>query len=402
MFGGGSTVSDAAARQSWGSSTRALWAGEESLFPYGAVVMPIVQNIAFGYDTLAEWHDVAIGEHAGHIYSRNTNPTVALFEEKMRQLEGAQAAIAFSSGMAAISNTLLTFVQPGQQIVSMTETYGGTNRLFSEFLPRNQIRIKLARPEDQGGLEALIDGGTTLVYLESPTNPTLQVVDIARVSKAAKQAGAIVVVDNTIATPVNQNPLALGADLVIHSASKFLGGHGDALGGVLCGSRDLVESVFRYREIHGAALDPFAAFLLMRGLKTLAIRMERHNNSALQIARFLVDHPAIERVFYPGLPSHPGHVIASRQMRGSSGMLSFVLKEGGATVAEVLQRLRLARRAASLGHVETFAGVPSTTSHVECSAEQRKAMGIPELLIRYSVGIEDVSDLLADLESALA
>jgi len=363
--------------------------------------MPIVQNIAFGYDTLAEWHDVAIGKRTGHIYSRNTNPTVALFEEKMRQLEGAEAAISFSSGMAAISNTLLELVQPGEQIVSITETYGGTNRLISEFLPRNHVRTRLARPEDQTGLETLIADGTPLVYLESPTNPTMQVVDIQRVCEAAKQAGAIVVVDNTIATPINQNPLSLGADLVIHSASKFIGGHGDAMGGVLCGRRDLVKRVFRYREIHGAALDPFAAFLLVRGLKTLAIRMERHNDNALRVAQFLDAHPAIERVFYPALPSHPGHAIASRQMRGSSGMLSFVLKEGGATVADVLQRLRLARRAASLGHVETFAGIPSTTSHVECSMEQRKAMGIPELLIRYSVGIEDSSDLLADLENAL-
>ena len=210
-------------------------------------------------------------------------------------------------------------------------------------------------------------------------------------------------VDNTFATPINQNPIALGADLVVHSATKFLGGHADALGGIVCGDAALVERVFHFREIHGAALDPMAAYLLLRGMKTLALRVERQNASALEIARFLEGHPGVARVFYPGLESHPQHAIARRQMRGFGGVLAFEPAGGDlAAVRRVLGGLRFAHAAANLGAVETVAGPPSTTSHVECTAEERAAMGIPEGLVRYSVGIEDVRDLISDLDCALA
>jgi cystathionine gamma-synthase len=225
--------------------------------------------------------------------------------------------------------------------------------------------------------------------------------DIARLAAAGHKAGAIVVADNTFATPVNQNPLALGADLVIHSATKFLGGHADALGGVVCGSRPLVERIYHFREITGATLDPMAAYLLIRGLKTLPLRILRQNESALKIARWLGDRPQVAAVFYPGLESHANHDIARRQMRGYGGVLSFMLRGGFDAVKTVLPRLKLARRAANLGAVETIAGPPATTSHVECTPEERAAMGIPEGLIRYSVGIEDAADLIADLEQAL-
>ena len=240
------------------------------------------------------------------------------------------------------------------------------------------------------------------MYLETPTNPTLKVIDIEAIARIAHSVGAIVVTDNTFATPINQRPLESGSDLVIHSASKFLGGHADALGGVVCGPKELVRPIYHYREITGAALDPFAAYLLLRGMKTLQIRVERQNQSALKIAAYLERHPAVARVFYPGLPSHPQHQIARRQMPGGfGGVLSFVLHGDYEVVKAFLPKLKFAHRAANLGTVETVVGPPGTTSHVEVSAKDRAAMGIPEALVRYSTGIEDVSDLVSDLEQAL-
>ncbi len=256
---------------------------------------------------------------------------------------------------------------------------------------------------DHDVIETEIRKGCQLVYLESPTNPTTKVVDIARLCQAARAVGAVSVVDNTFATPINQNPLQLGADLVLHSATKFLGGHADALGGVVCGSPELIEQVFHYREINGATLHPMAAYLLLRGMKTLELRVRQQNASALQIAQYLESHPAVERVFYPGLASHSGHAIACQQMRGFGGMMSFMLKENSFdAVRKFLPRLRFAHAAANLGAVETIVGPPATTSHVECTPEERQAMGIPESLIRYSTGIENTDDLIADLEQALA
>ena len=228
-------------------------------------------------------------------------------------------------------------------------------------------------------------------------------IDIERLARKGREADAVVVADNTFATPMNQRPLRLGADLVIHSASKYLGGHADALGGIVCGRRELIQPIFHYREITGAALDPFAAYLLLRGMKTLALRVERQNASAMKIAQFLETHAAVARVFYPGLASHPQHEVARRQMPGGfGGMLSFVLQGGYEAVKKFLPRLRFAHRAANLGAVETIVGPPATTSHVEVSAADRATMGIPEALVRYSVGIEDVDDLIADLRQALA
>lgn len=383
--------------------TQALWAGEETAAMPGVTQVPIVQSISFGYRDLEEWQDVALGLRPGHIYSRNTNPTVAVFEEKMRLLEGAEAAVSFASGMAAITNTIFTLVKPGDRIVTVKDTYGGTNQFFREFLPGFQVDVQLCDTTDAERIEHEIRKGCRLVYLETPTNPTLKVLDIARLARAAHAQHALVVTDNTFATPVNQRPLELGSDLVLHSASKFLGGHADALGGIVCGPKDLVHRIFHFREITGAVLDPFAAYLLVRGLKTLEIRIERQNASALAVARFLESHPAVEQVHYPGLESHPQHAIARQQMPGGfGGVMSFVLKGDYDTVKAFLPKLKYAHRAANLGAVETVVGPPATTSHVEVSAEDRKAMGIPEALVRYSTGIEDVTDLIADLEQALA
>jgi cystathionine gamma-synthase len=361
-----------------------------------------VHSVAYGYHDVDQWLRVALGQEPGHIYSRNTNPTVQAFEEKVRLLEGAEAATSAATGMGIISSALFALLSPGERVVSVNDTYGGTNKIFIEFLPRFQIDVVLCDTTDHEAIEAEVSKGCKILYLESPTNPTVKIIDLERLVRAGHKAGAIVIVDNTFATPINQNPLQMGADLVLHSATKFLGGHADALGGVICGSTSLVEQVYHFREINGATLHPMAAYLLLRGMKTLHLRIRQQNESALKIARFLETHPGIERVFYPGLESHENHAIARRQMRGFGGVLSFILKGNDfEAVRKFLPRLRYAHAAANLGSVETIVGPPATTSHVECSREEREAMGIPESLIRYSVGIEDPEDLIADLKQAL-
>jgi cystathionine gamma-synthase len=385
------------------NGTKAVWGGEEQPRSGEPTQVPIAQSVAFGYSGLDEWQAVALGHQPGYIYSRNTNPTVAVLEEKVQLLEGAEAATSFASGMAAISNTIYSLVKPGDRIVTVKDTYGGTNQFFREFLPNIQVDVCLCDTTDAEQIEKEIHRGCRLVYLETPTNPTLKVVDIERAARAAHSVQAIVVTDNTFATPINQRPLEHGSDLVLHSASKFLGGHADALGGIVCGPKNLIQRIYHYREITGAALDPFAAYLLLRGMKTLEIRVARQNASALEIARYLEEHPAVDRVYYPGLESHPQHQIAKRQMPGGfGGVLSFALHGGYDAVNAFLPRLRFAHRAANLGSVETIVGPPSTTSHVEVSAADRAAMGIPEALVRYSTGIENSADLIADLEQALS
>jgi cystathionine gamma-synthase len=382
--------------------TLAVWGGEENKDMWQrSTQVPVVHSVSFGYTDTEEWLDVALGNAEGHIYGRNTNPTVEVFEEKVRQLEGAEAATSFSTGMAAISNTLYTLLTPGDRVVSVKDTYGGTNKIFTEFLPRLKIDVALCDTTDHEVIEAEVAKGCKVLYLETATNPTLKVVDIQRLAQAGHRAGATVIVDNTFATPINCNPLELGADLALHSATKFLGGHADALGGVICGAKELVEQIYHYREINGATLHPMAAYLLLRGIKTLHLRIRQQNASAGQVAEFLHGHPAVDAVYYPGLPSDPGHAIAKKQMRGFGGMLSFTLHGGFDAVRKFLPQLQYAHAAANLGSVETIVGPPRTTSHVECTPEERAAMGIPESLIRYSTGIEDTEDLIEDLKTAL-
>jgi cystathionine gamma-synthase len=390
-------------RPAHGSGTISIWGGEREHEPYErATQVPVVHSVSFGYQDVDTWLAVALGHEEGHIYSRNTNPTVRAFEEKIRDLEGAEAATSFSTGMAAISATFFTFLRPGDRVVSIKDSYGGTNKLFTEFLPAFGIGVTLCSTGDHAQIEAEIARGCKLLYLESPTNPTVKITDIPRLAAAAHRVGALVAVDNTFATPINQNPLGLGADLVLHSATKFLGGHADALGGAACGSRELVQRLYHFREINGATLSPGDAYSLLRGMKTLALRVARQNDSAMTIARWLSRHPAVEHVNYPGLESHPNHDVAARQMRGFGGMLSFSVRGGLDAIKAFLPKLQFAHRAANLGCVETVVGPPSVTSHVECTAAERAAAGIPEGLVRYSTGIEDVADLLADLEQALA
>ena len=388
-------------RRPAGIGTIAVWGGEDSYLLQGATQVPVVQSVSYGYRDIDEWYDVALGRREGHIYSRNTNPTVAALERKIRHLEGAEACTSFATGMAAVSAALFALLSPGDRVVTITDTYGGTSRLFLEFLPRFQIDVAMCDTADHAAVEAEIARGCDLIYLESPTNPTLKILDLRRLSALAHEHGAVVVVDNTFATPVNQQPLSLGADLVLHSATKFLGGHGDALGGVACGSAELVAQLFHYREITGATLHPEAAYLILRGVKTLHLRVRHQNASALRVAEFLAQRDEVEDVFYPGLKDHPGHEVAARQMEGFGGVLSFSLHGGFDSVRSFLPKLHFAHLAASLGAVETLAGPPRTTSHVELTEEQRRSLGIPEGLIRYSVGVEETDDIIADLASAL-
>ena len=383
--------------------TLAVWGGEDEYLLQGATQVPVVHSVAFGYNDVDTWLEVARGERPGHIYGLNTNPTVHVFEELVRLLEGAEAATSAATGMGIISNTLYAFLTPGSRVVSVNDTYGGTNKIFTEFLPRLGVEVVLCDTTDHAAVASAIAHGCQILYLESPTNPTVKVVDLARLAAAGRRAGAIVVVYNTFATPINQNLLVLSADLVLHSATKYLGGHVDALGGVICGRSDLVEAIYHYCEINGATLDPMTAYLLLRGMKTLHLRIRQQNASAMQIAQFLELHPTVAQVNYPGLASHRGHEIARRQMRGFGGMLSFILKENSFdAVRRLIPRLRYAHAAANLGAVETFVGPPATTSHVECTSAERAARGIPESLVRYSVGIEDTEDLIEDLLQTLA
>ena len=384
-----------------GIGTKAVWAGEQNHRAFGATQVPIMNSVAYAYEDMDEWYEVSLGTKAGYIYSRTTNPTVEAFEDKVCALEGAEAAVSFTCGMAAISSTLYTFLRPGDRVVSQKDTYGGANKMFTEFLPNMNITTTLCETGDHEQMEAEIDKGCKLLYLESPTNPTIKIVDIERLARYAKSKGVLVAIDNTFATPINQNPLSLGVDLVIHSATKFMGGHADALGGVVCGSKELMNQLLHFREIHGAVMSPWDAYMILRGMKTMKLRIDQQSKNAMALARFLKSHPKVEDVFYPGLETHKNHEIAKKQMKGFGPMLSFSLKGGLDAACALLPHLVYANKAANLGPVETIYGLPRTTSHVEVTAEERKQLGIPEGLVRISVGIEDTDDLLSDLSQAL-
>jgi len=386
-----------------GPSTRCVHLGR-SIDPITHATNPaIVENAAFAYEDLETWRAVALGEQPGDIYSRNSNPTLRAFNEKMAALEGTEAATDFSTGMAAIHTTLFALLNPGQRAVTIKDAYGATYLHFTQILPRFGIQTAVCETNDETGILAEIAGGCDLVYLETPSNPLLRVVDLQKLFAAGHRVNAITVCDNTFGTPINQHPAELGADLVIHSATKFIGGHNDLLAGVVCGKKELIQKIYHYRELTGPALDAHRAALLLRSIKTLAIRVQRQNENAMAVARFLERHPKVLQVNYPGLESHPMHAVACRQMPGGfGGMLSFEVEGGLPAVARFLPRLKFAFLAANLGQVDTVVGPPSTTSHVECSEEERRVAGIPEGLVRYSAGIEDSQDLIADLEQALA
>ena len=386
-----------------GSSTQCVHLGSKTDPATRSMTTPIIENSAYAYDDLETWRAVALKEKSGDIYSRNSNPTVRAFNEKMALIEGAEAATDFSTGMAAINTALFALLSPGSRAVTIKDAYGATYLHFTEILPRFGVQCEICETGDEAGILAAIGKGCDLLYLETPTNPLLRVVDLEKLIAAAHEVGAVTITDNTFGTPINQHPIQLGSDLVVHSATKFINGHNDVTAGVVCGSAALVEKIYRYRELTGPCLDAHRASLLLRSLKTLALRVQRQNENALQMALFLEKHPRVLQVNYPGLESHPMHAVARKQMPGGfGGVLSFEIEGGLAAVSRVLPRLQYAALAANLGQVDTVVGPPATTSHVECTEEERKAAGIPEGLIRYAVGIEDFQDLMEDMEQALA
>ena len=370
--------------------------------PRGPLATPIVQASTFAFASAAEMRRYLEGDPELFLYTRYANPTVRELEESLAALEGAEAALCLSSGMAAMTTAVLSVARAGDEVLASASLYGGTVRLLTDLLPRLGIASRFLKVEDLTRVGRLAGGRSRLLIVESPTNPTLEVVDLAAVCAGARERGLVVVADNTFATPLLQQPLALGADLVMHSLTKALAGHSDLVGGALAGSRERIAAARATMTILGGCMDPHAAFLVLRGMKTLHLRVERQCENALALARRLEGHPAVRRVLYPGLASHPGHAVARRQMRAFGGMVTLVL-EGGLPAAErFYDRLSLVARAASLGGVESLASLPVHTSHHGLPEEKLREAGIDPGMVRLSVGVEDADDLVEDVEQALS
>jgi len=338
---------------------------------------------------------------ADTFYTRYGNPTLSLAERVIAELEGAESACVFGSGMGAITTSLLAHLKRGDHAIFQREIYGGVHRFASELLPRYGVDVSWFNATDIGGFERAIGDETRVVYLESPTNPTLKLVDIARVSAIATEHGIVSFIDSTFATPLNTRPHELGVDAVLHSATKYLGGHSDLLAGVVAGSKALVDRVKSFQRVLGGILDPHAAYLLIRGMKTLGLRVGRHNETAVRVARFLAEHPKVRTVHYPFLESHPQHELAKRQMEGGGGVLSFEVEGGLEAAKRFSNAVSLVRVAPSLGGVESLLSLPCLTSHAMLSPEERADAGIGDGLIRLALGTEEASDLLTDVEQAL-
>jgi cystathionine beta-lyase/cystathionine gamma-synthase len=376
-----------------GFSTRAIHAGQAPDPTTGAVVVPIYQTSTFAQD--------AVGKHRGYEYARTGNPTRAALEQCIAALEGGRYGLAFASGMAAEA-TIMQLLKPGDHTLAVDDLYGGTYRLFRRVLEPMGHTFSFVDGSDLRSVEQSLGKNTRMVWLESPTNPLLKLVDIEAVSKLAHAHQAIVVVDNTFMSPYFQRPLSLGADIVVHSATKYLGGHSDVIGGTLVVDReDLRERLAFLQNAVGGVPGPMDAWLVLRGLKTLAIRMREHDRNARLVAAFLSEHPKVARVFYPGLPNNPQRDLARRQMSGFGGMISFEVKGGQEPARRVVQRTQLFTLAESLGGVESLIELPAAMTHASIPAETRRAHGVADGLVRISVGIEDVADLISDLDRAL-
>ncbi|MBX5321778.1 MAG: aminotransferase class I/II-fold pyridoxal phosphate-dependent enzyme [Candidatus Bathyarchaeota archaeon] len=382
-----------------GFSTKAVHGGEK--LEKGSVATPIYETSVFAFTSTKELINVISEKTEGYLYTRFDNPTVRAVERKIAVLEGSEDAAAFSSGMAAITTTLLTLVSKGDHVVASRDLYGGTLTFLQELLPRFDIEINLVDTANLNQVKEAIKKNTRVVYAEIPTNPTLKIVDLSRLAALAKKHSITTVIDSTLATPYNLTPIKFGIDVVVHSATKYLGGHNDVTAGIVCGSREFIQKLKKTRKILGGTLDPMAAWLLLRGLKTLALRMERHNRNGMQIAQFLEKHPKIAKVYYPGLPSHPQHRLAKKQMRGYGGVVSFEIKGDFEKTVQFVENLKLCLLAASLGGTETLATQPTTSSHYFITPEQRQKLGITDQLVRLALGIEDPEDIIADLKQSL-
>ena len=379
-----------------GFATRAIHAGQDPDPATGATIVPIYQTSTYTQQ--------APGVNKGYEYSRSGNPTRASLEECIASLEGARYGLAFASGLAATTATISSLLSPGDHIVAGDDLYGGSYRLFDKVLKHGGgLDFTYADTTDPEAVEGALRPETKLLWIETPTNPLLTISDIKALSEMAHERGAIVAVDNTFASPYFQNPLALGADIVVHSTTKYMGGHSDVVGGAFATSdEESYERIKFYQNAAGAVPGAFDSWLVLRGLKTLAVRMRQHEENALAVARFLEDHPKVDRVYYPGLPTHPQHELAKGQMRGFSGMVSFTLKGGTEAAYAAMQSVKLFHLAESLGGVESLLTHPATMTHAAISKEQREVRGVTDGLMRLSVGIEDKDDLIADLEKAIS
>lgn len=380
--------------------TRLIHADRDA-FSDGNVTPPIYQTSTFSFEDAQSMADAAGGRHE-RFYTRHGNPNHGQVERVLASIEGGESAMVAASGMGAISATALAFTKAGDHVIAQRVMYGGTRSLLSTVLGRFGVDVTFVDQGDVTAFAAALRPNTTLVMLESPSNPLLGITDIAAVAALAHERGAVVTVDNTIATPVNQRPLELGADVVLHSATKYLGGHSDLIAGAVVGSRSFVERIWKTHHTIGATLGPFDAWLLLRGLRTLEMRVARHNNNALQLAQYLQQHSRVARVYYPGLPDHPGHALAARQMSGFGGLMSFEVDGNFDDASRVIEKLKLVHGAVSLGGVESLIAQPAAMwPGMEDSAEAR-AIGIIPSMLRLSVGIERIDDLIADFDAALA
>jgi len=367
----------------------------------GPVVVPIVQTSTFVFENQQQMLDSVQGKSGGHVYTRWSNPTTKNVEEKISALEGTEDTHVLASGMAAISSAVMGLVKGGERILSSDSIYGGTVHLFNEILPQNGIQVDYVDTDEI--VDKISDSGDTykLCFFETPTNPTLKIVDIKKVADAARSTGTISMIDSTFGSPINQRPHMLGIDLVMHSATKYLGGHSDIIAGTISGPKDMMIKVRSAAKLLGGTMDPFASFLLDRGLKTLSVRMERHNFNAKYLAEKLENDTRIRKVHYPGLPSHPHHDVAQKQMDGFGGMLSIELESDLAGTSKFVDSLEIFLNAVSLGGVESLASIPALTTHYGLGEKALREMDIAESTVRLSVGIEEPSDLLQDILSAL-
>ncbi|MBM3265005.1 MAG: aminotransferase class I/II-fold pyridoxal phosphate-dependent enzyme [candidate division Zixibacteria bacterium] len=384
-----------------GFSTRSVHGGESRRKPSHSITNPIVQTATYVFSDTDELIDFVTGKTDREEYGRYGNPTKTVAERKLAELEGGEDAALFSSGMNAFTSVLLAMLSSGAHVIIMDECYRRSRQFCLQALPRYGIDVSLVKTGDYEALEAAITDRTRIIVSESPTNPYLNVIDLERIAVLGRTHGVKTLIDGTFATPFNQRPLEFGIDLVVHSATKYLGGHNDLLAGVVIGNAGLVAAIREFRDVTGGIVDPHGAYLLIRGLKTFALRMEQHNRNGLAIASFLEAHPRIRRVYYPGLASHPHHEIARRQMTGFGGVVSFEIDGDMQTASRFIDRLRIPFIGPSLGGVESLIEQPAIMSFYEMEPEDRLAIGIKDELVRFSVGIENVDDLIDDLDQAL-
>ena len=385
-----------------GFNTKAIHAGQKPCPVTGAHVTPIYQTSTFVFKDVEQGARRFAGQEPGYIYTRLGNPTITELEEKIAALEGGVAALATASGMAAISTALVSLLKQGDHVVTGDTLYGCTHGFINELLPRYGVEVTAVDTSDLNNIEKAMKPNTKVVYVETPANPTMKMVDLKGAADVAHRHGALLIVDNTFMSPYLQRPIEHGADVVVHSATKYIGGHGDVIAGLIISSKELIDIMrIPYLKDFGGVLSPFDAWLLLRGLKTLGIRMERHCINAQKVAEYLEKHPLIEKVYYPGLPSHPQHELAKKQMDGFGGMMSFELK-GGLEAGKILMNsVKMISLAVSLGCVDSLIQHPASMTHSPVPREERLKAGITDGQVRLSVGIEDVEDIINDLDQAL-